>query len=473
MKAAKTGLFWSALERVLTQAIQLAIMLVLARRLGPEAFGLIGMVAIFLSISQVFVDSGFSNAIIRKKERSEKDYSTVFIFNFTVSIICYGALWLLAPFIADFYRKKELVDIIRILGTIIPINALSVVQRIRLTVALDFKKLAISSSLGAVISGAVAIFIAYRLHQGVWSLVYQSLTFSIVSTLVLNILNPWSPKEKFSKESFLSLFGFGSKLLVASIIETILSNIYTIIIGRKYEAQKLGLYTQANQLASVPAITMTNILQRVTFPLLSNIQDDIKKLDETYLFIIKSSCSIIFPLLSVFAILSMPLLTSILGNIWWESSVLLSILICGYLLYPLHAINLNMLQVKGRSDLFLKLEIIKKIGMLAILLITINYGVVALCIGISVSSYFSLIMNTLYTGRLSSITFSKQISSVFFIWLICIVFIIISLAINYYVHDHTKVYLISTGAVFIFVYISYMVFMQKNLVKMIISYVKK
>ncbi|ELJ7090323.1 oligosaccharide flippase family protein, partial [Escherichia coli] len=160
MKAAKTGLFWSALERVLTQAIQLAIMLVLARRLGPEAFGLIGMVAIFLSISQVFVDSGFSNAIIRKKERSEKDYSTVFIFNFTVSIICYGALWLLAPFIADFYRKKELVDIIRILGTIIPINALSVVQRIRLTVALDFKKLAISSSLGAVISGAVAIFIA-------------------------------------------------------------------------------------------------------------------------------------------------------------------------------------------------------------------------------------------------------------------------------------------------------------------------
>ncbi|WDB75964.1 lipopolysaccharide biosynthesis protein [Escherichia albertii] len=473
MKAAKTGLIWSALERVLTQTIQLAIMLILARRLGPEAFGLIGMVAIFLSISQVFVDSGFSNAIIRKKERSEKDYSTVFIFNLTVSIICYGALWSLAPFIADFYRKKELVDILRILGIIIPINALSVVQRIRLAVVLDFKKLAIASFLGAVISGTIAIFVAYRLHQGVWSLVYQSLTFSIVSTLALNILSPWSPKEKFSKESFFSLFGFGSKLLAASIIETILSNIYTIIIGKKYEAQKLGLYTQANQLASVPAITMTNILQRVTFPLLSNIQDDIKKLDETYLFIIKTSCSIVFPLLSIFAILSMPILTSILGTAWWESSILLSILICGYLLYPLHAINLNMLQVKGRSDLFLRLEIIKKIGMLVILLITIKYGISALCIGISISSYFSLIVNTWYTGKLSSISFCKQISSVFAIWLICIVFIIISLMINYYVHEYTKIYLILTGTIFIFTYISYMIFMQKKLVEMIIAFIKR
>lgn len=473
MKSAKSGLLWSALERILTQAIQLAIMLVLARRLGPEAFGLVGMVAIFLAISQVFVDSGFSSAVIRKKDRTERDYSTVFFFNFVVSLICYGCLWLLSPYISDFYGKPELINIIRTLGLVIPINALGVVQRIRLTVTLNFKILAVASFVGALISGAIAILLAYQYNQGVWALVFQTLSFAAVSTLTLNMINPWLPREQFSKESFKEFFNFGSKLLVSALIETIAANTYSIIIGKKYNAVSLGQYTQANQLASVPAITMTNILQRVTYPMLSDIQDNSRRLDEMYLVIIKLACYVVFPAMALLAMLSTPILTFLIGNAWKEASVFLSVLALGYLLYPLHAINLNLLQVKGRSDLFLKLEIIKKIVMVLILLITIQFGIFAVCIGISLTSYFSLFVNTYYTGKLSSVSFQRQLFAVLPGWAICITFVFITLVMNYFYKELSPGVFCTNALAFTLAYVLYMIKFQKEVMGRILSFLRK
>ena len=411
--------------------------------------------------------------MIRKLDRTEKDYSTVFIFNLFISILFYGGLWFFAPTISDFYQRPELTNITRVLGLIIPVNATAIVQRIRFTVILDFKKIAIATFIAAVSSGTIAIILAYIYNQGVWALVIQSLTFAIVSTFVLNILNPWLPREPFCWMSFRELFGFGSKLLTAALIETIATNIYSIIIGRKYDASNLGQYTQANQLASVPAITITNILQRVTYPMLSNMQSDIERLDYTYLVIIKTSCCVVFPIMSLLAILSTPILTFLIGNEWLKASLLLTVLAIGYLLYPLHAINLNLLQVKGRSDLFLKIEIVKKIGMLLILIVTIKYDVLTVCVGIVVSSYFSLFINTYYTGKLSSISFKKQLLAIFPNWLLCLLFVFPTFYINNFLLNNSSLYLSILAILFIITYIIYVVTFQKDVFKVIMSFVKK
>ncbi|WP_146075595.1 lipopolysaccharide biosynthesis protein, partial [Vibrio jasicida] len=228
---AKAGLKWSAIERILTQAIQLIVMLILGRMLGPSAFGLIAMLTIFIAISQTMVDSGFSSALIRKQDRKEVDFSTTFYFNILVSIACYILLFCSAPYIALFFDQPTLTLLLRVLGVGVVINALAVVQRAKLTIEVDFKTQAKASFLAVVFSAVIAITMAY-LGYGVWALVAQTLSFYVVSAIALNILSPWVPKTGFSKESFTELFGFGSKLLLSSLIDTIYNNIYQLVIGK-------------------------------------------------------------------------------------------------------------------------------------------------------------------------------------------------------------------------------------------------
>ena len=411
------GLKWSAIERIATQAIQLVVMLILGRMLGPEAFGLVGMLAIFIAISQTFVDSGFSSALIRKQDRSEADYATTFYFNIVVSLSCYVLLFICAPYIADFYHQPELINLTRVLGIVILVNAFAVVQRTRLTVAMDFKTQAKASLLSVSCSTIITLILAYY-NFGVWALVGQTLSFAIFNVILFNVLDPWLPKCGFSKASFKELFGFGSKLLASAILATIYENIYQIIIGKLFNAGQLGLFTQAKNLSSMPAMTLTGIIQRVTYPMMSQIQNDKQALDKAYLLTLRLAAVVISPLIIGLGLVSKPLLTVLLGQEWQSAAELMTILCIGYMLYPIHAINLNLLQVKGRSDLFLKLEIIKKVITTIVLVITVPLGIKAICIGMVTQSYLALFINTYYTGKLSSLTMLKQFKALISIWLL-------------------------------------------------------
>ncbi|HBH7054160.1 TPA: lipopolysaccharide biosynthesis protein [Morganella morganii] len=411
------GIKWSAIERLATQFVQLITMLIIARLIGPSSFGLIGILSVFIAVSQIIIDSGLSSALIRKNTHNDDDYITVFFFNTIIAILCYIILFISSPYISNFYDNPELTLLLRTLSIIIIINSFSIIQKTKLTIMMDFKTQAKASLTSVSFSCILALYLAYQ-NMGAWALVFQTISFSLLNTIFLNIYHPWKPKGKVKFSIFKELFGFGYKLMLSSLINSLYENVYLVIIGKKFSLLDVGFYTQSNQLVSTPAVTITNIIQRVTYPMLSKIKDNHETLNNAYLTTLRLSSSVIFPLLLGLSVTADILVPLILGDEWKPAAVLVSILSLGLLLYPLHAINLNYLQVKGRSDLFLKLEIIKKIIGTLILIITIPYGIIAICIGIVIQSYISLLINTYYNGKLGQLTFAKQFKSIFPLWLL-------------------------------------------------------
>jgi len=398
-KKAINGVAWSAVERFSVQGLQFLMGLVLARLLLPSDYGLVGMLAIFLAISQTFVDSGFSTALIQKKNRTETDYSTTFFFNIGVGLFFYLILFFTAPLIADFYNIPELISLTQVIGINVFITSLAVVQRAKLTIKLDFKTQAKASFSSVFIGGCVGITMAYK-GYGVWALVVQSLLRNGLNTLFLWILSKWRPKAVFSKASFKELFSFGSKLLGAGLLDTIYRNIYLIIIGKIFNARELGFYTRAQQFQQLPSQNITGIIQRVAFPVLSSIQDDDEKLLKAYSSFIRLSAFVVFPLMIGLAVVAEPLIRLVLTEKWMPTVPLLQLLCIAGMLYPVHAINLNILNVKGRSDLFLKLEVIKKILVTFAILITFSFGVKAMVIGQIFTSFIAFFINTHYSSKL-------------------------------------------------------------------------
>ncbi len=406
----KKGFIWSALDSFGTQAIGIVISLTLARMLGPSTYGLIAMLAIFIGITRVFVESGFSEALIRKTDRSDIDFSTSFYFSLVASLVCYSLLYICSPYIAAFYDQPELILLTRVIALTIIINSFSMIPKVLLSVSLNFKAQAKCNIIAIIASATVALMLAY-LGYGVWALVGQQMTLAIVNTLMLNVVMPWLPKHPFCQKSFKELFGFGSKLLLARLLENFYTNLYVLIIGKQYNVLQLGLFNQANVLSSMPATTITGIIQKVTYPMLSAMQYDTKKLDAAYLVTLQFAAFIIFPVMFGLCIIAKPLIDILLGPEWQGSAEFISIITMALVLYPIHAINLNMLQVKGRSDLFLKLEVIKKAIITVILIVTVPMGIKEMCIGMVISSYLALFINTYYTGKLSSLTAYKQLSA--------------------------------------------------------------
>ncbi|TFT57581.1 lipopolysaccharide biosynthesis protein [Proteus mirabilis] len=462
------SLKWSAIERLATQLVQLVVMLILAKMLGPEAFGLMGILAIFIAISQVLVDSGLNSAIIRKTNRKEIDFSTAFIFNILISLICYIILFSIAPFIAVYFHQPELTNLTRILSLIIIINSFSMIQKTKLTITLDFKTQAIASLLSAIISGLTALIAAY-LNYGVWSLVLQSIIFSLFSVLFLNILSPWKPSLKFSLYSFRDLFSFGSKIMISGLIDCVYQNIYQVIIGKKFTTIDVGYFTQANQLVRTPSITITSIIQRVTYPILSSIQDNEKSLNENYILTLRLSAAIVFPLLCGLGAIADPIIPLFLGNEWLPSATLVSILTMGLLLYPIHAINLNFLQVKGRSDLYLKLEIIKKIITTLILIVSIPYGIKAICFGIMIQSYIALFINTYYSGKLGNLSTISQLKMHIPLWLLSILSCLVAKILSILITTNLWNELVFTILIAPILYIIAIKYIQTDLYHYIIS----
>ena len=405
-KAVK-GVMWSAIERFSAQGVQFILGLILARLLTPEDYGLIGMLAIFLAISQTFIDSGFSSALIQKKGRDELDYSTSFYFNIVVGFFCYLILFFAAPLIAWFYDQPQLIELTRVVGLTLVINSLGVVQRAQLSIKVDFKTQTKASLTAITISGLLGIYLAYH-GYGVWSLVAQTLVRRFLDVMILWFLSKWKPRDGFSMARFKSLFSFGSKLLLSGLLNTVYQNIYTIVIGKVFSAGALGFYTRARQFAAFPSSNLTGILNRVTFPVLSEVQDDDLRLKTAYKKMIMLSALIVFPLMVGLAALAKPLIIQVLTEKWAESVWMLQILCFAMMWYPIHAINLNVINVKGRSDLFLRLEIIKKIVITIVLVISIPIGIKVMLMGSVFTSIFALVINTYYTKRIIDYGFWQQ-----------------------------------------------------------------
>jgi len=401
------GIVWSSVERFSVQGIQFLVMIVMARLLTPKDYGLVAMVAIFIAVAQSLVDSGFSQALIRKQNRTETDNSTVFYFNIVVGILLYLVLFAIAPWVADFYNSPELTALMRVICLSVVFNSFVVVQRALLTVNIDFKTQAKASLTAAVVSGVIGIGMAYS-GFSYWSIVAQQLVNLGLNTLLLWIFTRWRPRWIYSWGSFRELFTFGSKLMVSGLLDVVYRNMYLLVIGKVFTASSLGYYTRANQFAEFPSSNLTGIMQRVTYPVLCQIQDDDERLAQIYRRFLRLSAFLIFPLLVGLSAVAEPFVLLLLKEQWLFAATLLQIICFAMMWYPIHAINLNLLQVKGRSDLFLRLEIIKKAIAVLILCVTIPMGLIAMCVGQILSSLIALIINTNYTGKLIQVGFLRQ-----------------------------------------------------------------
>ena len=427
-KAAK-GVLWSTVERFSVQGVQFLIMIVMARLLTPHDYGIIGMLAIFLAVSQSLIDSGFSQALIRKQDRTEFDNNTVFYFNIVVSALLYVILYVSAPFVADFYDTPQLCPVMRVVCLGIIFNSLAVVQRALLTIRIDFKTQAKAALTAAVTSGVAGIAMAYH-GFGVWSLVAQQLLNLGINTGLLWLLSKWRPRLVYSWQSFHELFAFGSKLLASGLLDTFYRNIYPIVIGKLFSASSLGHYTRAHQFSEFPSSNLTGIIQRVTYPVLCEIQDDDERLSDIYRRFLKLSAFVIFPLMIGMSSVAQPFVNIMLGQQWDFCGQLLQIICFAMMWYPIHAINLNLLQVKGRSDLFLRLEIIKKILGVSVLCLTAPFGLVVMCYGSILNSLVALAINTYYTGKLINVGFLRQMRDLLPTLALCLAMFTLILSVN-------------------------------------------
>lgn len=394
------AMFWSFFDMFSRQGISLIVQIILARILLPEHFGLIGMLYIFIALSQVLVNSGLDQALIREKKISNRDLSTVFYFNLIISFGIYTILFFMAPIISAFYNEPELVLIIRILmlGTII--NAMTIVQRVIMIRSIKFKVQSIATIIATITSGLLAITMALN-GFGVWSLVWQQLISQFLIMLILFIYNKWIPELIFDKHLFKYYYLFSYKLLIANMLDNIEQNSYQVIIGKLFPASQLGYYTNAKKFSDVLTHSLSNSVQRVAYPVLSNLQDDKKELTNKYVTLIRISAFIYFPIVIFSAGVSPIFIPLLLGEKWQDSVILFQLLSFGAMLYPINALNLNVLKVVGRSDLFLKLSIVRLAPLMIMFMIAffINPTMISFIIIFICQSFISLLLNSIQTQK--------------------------------------------------------------------------
>lgn len=405
------GVGWSAADALLGQGVTFIVGLVLARLLSPDEYGLIGICLIFTTVLNGIVDSGFSNALIRKKDVTDEDYNTMFTTNMAISIVLYVFLFISAPLVSDFFHRIELTALVRVTGLILFLNALSITQVTILTKNIDFKTKTKASLVSAIISGVIGIAMAF-MGYGVWSLVAQQLSKQLLYTLCLWVLSKWWPKFTFYKDSFKYMWGFGWKLLASGILNNVWNQLYQVVIGRCYTSSTLGHYTRANECASIFSSNLTTIIQRVTFPVLSELQDDKKKLLVSYRKLIKVSMFVTVICMFALGAMAEPMIYSLIGPQWHQAATFLPFICITMSLYPLHAINLNMLQVQGRSDLFLYLEIVKKIITLIPIFIGAFVGVYWMLCASIFTGFIAFLLNSWFTGKFLNYSSWQQLKDV-------------------------------------------------------------
>ncbi len=405
------GVVWRILETGGTQIIQLVIGIVLARLIMPEQFAAIAMLSIFLAVSQIFINSGFSTALMRKNDRTQLDCSTVFYFNIVIAVVSYIILFFIAPYVADFYNLPELKSILRVISITLVIGSFAGVHRTLFSARMEFKALTKYNIAALIISGCVGMYMAYKGFQ-VWALVTQSIVSTTINTLFIWFASPWRPTLQFSWTSLKEFFGFGSKLLASGLLDTLYTNMYSVVIGKVFPPSDLAYYNRATGLRNMSSSTPTSVLQSVTFPALCKLQENDEVLRSSYRKMLQVSAFVVFPLCLGLGSVSYPLINVLYTKVWIYAAALLQIIVFAGMWYPIHAINLNLLQVKGRSDLFFRLEVIKKILGVSMLCITVPLGLEAMCYGNIVNSIIALIINTHYTGKLINLGFFEQLKDI-------------------------------------------------------------
>ena len=398
---------WVMLEKFSRQGVSFLFSIIMARILSPEDFGVLSLITVILNLTLIFVDSGLSMALIRKNNRTNEDLSTVFYFNVFIAVVLYLFLIFISPLLAIFFKMPILEDVIKIQAISVIFNSFAAVQVAILTIRLDFKTLAKASFMSSIISSAFAIIVAFA-GAGIWALVWQSLLFSILNFFFVIYSCRWFPLLTFSTSSFKELGGFGSKLLLSSIIHTLYQELTTILIGRFYSVKELGYYNRGSEFAKMPISTINGVLQKITYPILAKIQDDTDRLINVYRKYIKVCSILIFIICACIAALSKPIIILVLGDKWLESIIYLQIFSLTFMFDHISSINLNLLKVVGKSGLFLKLEVIKKTISIIMLLIAVPFGVLSICFALFLYNQVAIVINTYYTGKLFNLGYYQQ-----------------------------------------------------------------
>jgi len=393
------GVAWSGIDNIVHFGVSFLVGIILARLLSPDDYGLIGLTAIFTAICTTIVNGGMGTALIRTKDASDDDYNTAFIVNLSMSLLLYVLIFLCAPLIAEFFRREELIALTRVTSIGMIIGALALVQKTRLTKRIDFKsqaKITLISSLSSAIIGIGMALLGF----GVWALVGQHLSSQIINTVCLWLVNKWVPRMRFSSGSFHKLFGFGWKMMLSGLLDTIWKELYQVVVGKCYSPATLGQYTRAKGFSTLFSSNITSVIQRVTYPVLSNIQDDKERMTNAYRKIIKTTMFITASSMLFMGAVSEPMIYCLIGAKWHEASVYLPLICLTGSTYPLQAINLNMLQVQGRSDLFLGLEVVKKIIAIGPLAVGAFVGIMPMLWTNIITCVISYFLNSYYSGKL-------------------------------------------------------------------------
>lgn len=405
------GVMWSAVDRFSSQGIQFIFGILIARILLPEDYGAVVALGIFLAVAQAFIDSGFGNALVRKNDRTDDDFNTVFYFNVAVSAFFCLLLFLGAPLIASFFKTPLLVQVTRIVSFTLVINALGAVQATKLTIDLDFKKKAIISIITITFMGVVGLWMAYK-GYGVWALVAQNVVGSSVRTILQWVFVRWYPRLRFSMKSFKEMFSFGSKLLATSLIDVLWGNMYNLVIGKFFTQASLGLYNRAESFASFPSSNIYGLVQGVLYPSLCKVQDDKERLKNGYRQFIKLSSYVVFPMMIGLAAVADPFIHLILKDQWAGAIPLMQLLCFSLVWYPISAINITFPNILGRSDLYLKAVIWNKVIEVIVLVATVPFGLMAMVMGKLIITAINLAINTYFTKVLVDYGLLSQLKDI-------------------------------------------------------------
>lgn len=402
---------WRFAERCGAQLVTFIVSIVLARILAPEDYGTIALVTVFTTILQVFVDSGLGTALIQKKEADDLDFSSVFFFNFAVCIILYIGMFIAAPFIAEFYNDSSLTSVVRVISLTIVISGVKGIQQAYVSRNMMFKRFFFSTIGGTIFSAVFGIVLAYQ-GFGVWALVAQQLSNTAIDTLILWLTVKWRPKLMFSWNRLKTLLVFGWKLLVSALLDTCYNNLRNLIIGKMYSSADLAYYNQGDKFPKVIVTNINTSIDSVLLPTMSSAQDDRERVKNMTRRAIKTSTYVMAPLMMGLAFCSVPIVHLVLTDKWLPCVPFLRIFCVTYMFYPIHTANLNAINAMGRSDWFLRLEVIKKIVGMAILLSTMWFGVMAMAYSLLLSSVLSQIINSWPNRKLLGYGYLEQIRDI-------------------------------------------------------------
>lgn len=418
------GMFWSFILQFFNQLITFSIQLVLIRFISPADFGLIGMLVVFIGIATALIDGGMTSSLIRNNQVDNRDYSTIFFYNLFFSVIIYIVFFNLAPIIGKFYNQPVLVKIARVYGLIFIFSSFGAVQNIMLVKKMEFKKQAIITLPPIILGGALGVLLAVK-NYGVWSIVYSMLATSFLTSFLLFFLSDWKPSLLFDRDKLKFHFLYGYKISVSSALDNLFTNIYPILIGRLYNPTAVGYYTRANSLMMLPVGNLSIVLNRVVFPLFSKVQNDVVVLKRLYKKIMQIIFYVLAPTTALMILLSNEIVLVLFTVAWIQIVPIFQILCFVGLIYPLHLYSLMIIQVKGRSALYLKLEIVKKIIIVLSLFVSVKFGFLGILIGSVLASIITLPINTYYAGEFINYRMFEQLKDLFPIFIATIIMSIV------------------------------------------------